>query len=148
MLKRGIVLVAILTLVMMAASWVLRPPPLGRAELIVGQHKIIVELAATDESRALGLMYRKTLARDGGMLFMFETVAKQCMWMKDTLLPLSVAFIGADGEVLNIENMVPGTLSSHCSVDKKDAGYALETNQGWFQEKKIVPGMMVSGLPR
>lgn len=112
--------------------------------LNIGVHLIQAEVAVTDDERARGLMFRETLGENEGMVFRFPRLGKACMWMKNTLLPLSVAFIGEDGRIINIEDMQPQSLDSHCA--KKPARYALEMNRGWFSKRNIQPGAMVDGL--
>ncbi len=114
--------------------------------LQIGKHSLKVEVAATDPQRQRGLMHRKRLGRDEGMLFVFDEPAYHSMWMKDTLIPLSVAFVDAAGTILNILDMEPQTLDSHMSAGP--AVYAIETNKGWFAQKKIKAGDRVEGLPR
>jgi len=116
----------------------------GRAELAAGMHLIQAEVAADDPARQQGLMFREKMGTNHGMVFVFDRPAKQCMWMKNTLLPLSVAFIDAHGRILNIEDMQPQSLESHCSI--KPAKYALEMNAGWFRHKHIKPGLVIDGL--
>ena len=108
-------------------------------------HLIKAEVAANDPERQQGLMFRENMANNAGMIFVFDKATTQCMWMKNTLLPLSVAFLDADGKIINIEDMTPQTLESHCS--KKPAKYALEMNLGWFKQKNIKPGTAIGGLP-
>lgn len=115
------------------------------AELTAGMHIIKAEVAARDEDRQQGLMYREKMGTNEGMLFIFDQPQKVCMWMKNTLLPLSVAFTDARGRILNIEDMKPQTLDSHCSSGA--ARYALEMNQGWFKQKNIKAGQTLGGLP-
>lgn len=91
-------------------------------------------------------MQREKMGANEGMLFVFPDRDKQCMWMKNTLLPLSVAFIDDNGIILNVEDMQPQTENSHCSV--KPARYALEMNQGWFKAKNIKPGTKISGIDK
>lgn len=79
------------------------------------------------------------------MLFLFPEPAVFCMWMKNTLIPLSVAFLDEDGKIINIESMQPQTEATHCT--KRPAKYALEMNQGWFKSRNIRPGTMIDGLP-
>jgi len=112
----------------------------------VGVHPLKVELAVSDEERSRGLMFRKTLGHDEGMLFVFDELGYHSMWMKDTLLPLSVAFIDADGKIINILDMEPQTLDTHSAAGP--ARYAIETNKGWFEEKKVKAGDKVTGLPK
>lgn len=113
--------------------------------LSAGMHMIQAEVAANDPERQQGLMFREKMGNNAGMVFVFEQPTEQCMWMKNTLLPLSVAFIDEQGKVINIEDMQPKTLESHCS--KKPAKYALEMNLGWFAQKNIKPGIRIEGLP-
>lgn len=114
--------------------------------LSIGIHLIKAEVAISDEQRAQGLMFREKMASGEGMVFRFPESRHICMWMKNTLLPLSVAFLDEKGRIINIEDMQPQTLNAHCA--KKPARYALEMNQGWFRQKNIRPGLRVSGLPQ
>jgi|SRR5690606_29449301 len=111
----------------------------------VAGHPLKVELAVTDGDRARGLMFREKLGRDDGMLFVFAEPAYQSMWMKNTLIPLSVAFVDAGGTILSIHDMQPKTLDAHMSAGP--AVYAIETNLGWFARKRIGPGARITGLP-
>jgi len=119
---------------------------LKTATVKVGSHPLRVEIAATDPERATGLMNRASLGRDDGMLFIFDEPSYHGMWMKNTLIPLSVAFIDANGTILNILDMEPQTLDPHISAGPSI--YAIETNKGWFAGKKIKAGDKVTGLPR
>jgi hypothetical protein len=112
----------------------------------VGSHPLAVEVAATENERERGLMFRDKLGRDAGMLFVFDDPGYYAMWMKNTLIPLSVAFIDADGVILNIVDMEPQTLDSHAAAGP--AVYAIETNKGWFAAHKVKAGDKVTGLPR
>ena len=112
----------------------------------VGPHALKVEVVASGEDRARGLMNRKSLGRNDGMLFVFDEPAYHSMWMKNTLIPLSVAFIDAQGTILNILDMEPQTLDSHMSAGPSI--YAIETNKGWFAGKKVKAGDKVTGLPK
>lgn len=114
-------------------------------KLTAGMHLIQAEVAQTDPQRQQGLMFREKMANNHGMVFVFEQPGTQCMWMKNTPLPLSVAFIDADGKIVNIEDMQPKTLDSHCSA--KPVKYALEMNLGWFKQKNVKPGSAIGGLP-
>jgi uncharacterized protein len=118
----------------------------GAAELTAGMHLIKAEVAASDPERQQGLMFREKMASNAGMVFVFDRAGPQCMWMKNTLLPLSVAFIDAEGKIINIEDMQPQTLDNHCAA--KPARYALEMNLGWFRQKNIKPGLKIGGLPQ
>lgn len=115
-------------------------------KLTAGMHLIQAEVAQTDPQRQQGLMFREKMANNHGMVFVFDQPTTQCMWMKNTLLPLSVAFIDADGKIVNIEDMQPKTLDSHCSA--KPVKYALEMNLGWFKQKNVKPGSAIGGLPK
>ena len=112
----------------------------------VGSHPLKVEVAADEPQREQGLMHRKSLGREEGMLFIFDEPAYHAMWMKNTLIPLSVAFIDKEGVILNILDMEPQTLDSHMAAGP--AVYAIETNKGWFAAKKIKAGDKVTGLPK
>ena len=115
-------------------------------ELSAGFHRIEAEVAATTENRMVGLMNRRSMPAQRGMVFAFTQENTHCMWMRNTYVPLSVAFIDADGVIINIEDMQPQTETSHCS--KKPARYALEMNQGWFAQRGIKPGARLGGLER
>jgi uncharacterized membrane protein (UPF0127 family) len=112
----------------------------------VGKHPLKVELAVSDEERSRGLMFRKALGKDDGMLFVFDELGYHSMWMKDTLIPLSVAFLDGEGTIINIIDMEPQTLDTHSAAGP--ARYAIETNKGWFVEKKLKAGDKVTGLPK
>ena len=114
--------------------------------LKIGAHALRVEVVRTDEQRSRGLMFREKLGRDDGMLFVFDEPAYHSMWMKNTLIPLSVAFVDARGVILNILDMEPQTLDSHMSAGPSI--YAIETNKGWFAARKIKAGDQVAGLPK
>ena len=117
-----------------------------RTSLSIGVHLIQAEVAATQEMRARGLMYREKLGQNEGMVFRFPAPRQICMWMKNTLIPLSVAFIDESGIIINIEDMQPHTRDPHNA--KKPVRYALEMNQGWFRKRGIGPGARVEGLER
>jgi uncharacterized membrane protein (UPF0127 family) len=114
--------------------------------LTAGVHLIQAEVAAKDAERQQGLMYRTHMAPNEGMVFLFDAPAGVCMWMKNTYVPLSVAFIDKDGKIVNIEDMQPQTTESHCA--KGAVRYALEMNRGWFKQKNIKPGSVIGGLPQ
>jgi uncharacterized protein len=119
-------------------------PAMPVVQLNAGMHLIKAEVAQTNEQRMRGLMFREQMGTNEGMLFVFEQAAVQCMWMKNTLIPLSVAFIDVQGIILNIEDMQPQKLDSHCAT--KPATYALEMNLGWFKQRGIKPGMKIGGI--
>jgi uncharacterized membrane protein (UPF0127 family) len=118
---------------------------LPRVKLAAGMHQIDAQVAANNAQRATGLMHRKEMPQHEGMLFVFEQASVQCFWMKNTLLPLSAAFVADDGTIVNIEDMKPQTTDSHCS--QKPVRYVLEMNQGWFAKKGIKPGARLAGRP-
>lgn len=122
------------------------PGGLPTVQLSAGMHLIRAEVAANDPARQRGLMFREHLPPNGGMLFLFDEKTRQCMWMRNTLIPLSVAFLADDGSIINIEDMEPRTEISHCS--KTGSRYALEMSKGWFAAKGIGPGAKIGGLPQ
>ena len=115
-------------------------------ELSAGIHLIRAEIANTFDTRARGLMFRKSLGANSGMLFVFPDVSPHCMWMKNTFVPLSVAFMDEQGTIVSIHDMKPQDETSHCAA--KPARFALEMNQGWFAQKGIKPGAKISGLEK
>jgi uncharacterized protein len=139
--RAGLVFVA-----MVALSAVAQTGPqlqLPRSKLNAGMHVLDVQLAQTPEQRQIGLMWRKDMPQHEGMLFVFEQPAKQCFWMRNTLLPLSAAFVADDGTIVNIADMKPQTDDSHCS--DKPVRFVLEMNQGWFAKRQIKPGYQLTG---
>ena len=118
---------------------------LPRVKLNAGMHVIDAQVAASTDQRMTGLMHRKEMPQHEGMLFVFEVPSQQCFWMKNTLLPLSVAFVGDDGTIVNIDEMQPQTLDSHCST--KPVRYVLEMNKGWFAKRGIKAGAKLEGAP-
>ena len=118
---------------------------LPRTQLSIGMHRIDTQLATTQAQRQIGLMHRKEMPQHEGMLFVFEQPAVQCFWMKNTLLPLTAAFVDDDGTIVNLADMKPQTLDSHCST--KPVRYVLEMNQGWFARKNIKKNARLGGAP-
>jgi uncharacterized membrane protein (UPF0127 family) len=94
----------------------------------------------------IGLMQRRSMPANQGMLFVFTQPQRHCMWMKNTLLPLSVAFLDDEGRILNVEDMQPQTEDNHCAA--RPARFALEMNLGWFRQKGIRPGQKIDGVVR
>ncbi len=115
-------------------------------QLSAGMHVIRAEVSDTFPTRMQGLMHRKSLAQNAGMLFVFDETAIHCMWMKNTLIPLSVAFLDERGAVVSIADMQPHSEQSHCAA--RPARYALEMNQGWFAKRGIKPGAKLRGLEK
>lgn len=131
---------------LLAASFaVAADVPLPRVELKTGAHRFDVEVASTPAQRARGLMGRTRLADGAGMLFVFEEASRHCFWMKDTPLPLSVAFLADDGTIVGIADMRPQTRDFHCAP--KPVRYALEVGQGGFANRGIASGTRLTGLP-
>ena len=118
---------------------------LPKIKLSAGMHLMDVQVASTTEQRATGLMFRQEMPQGEGMLFVFEEATPQCFWMKNTLLPLTAAFIADDGTIVNLANMKPQTTDSHCSA--KPVRYVLEMNLGWFERKGIKAGSRLGGPP-
>ena len=118
---------------------------LQRAEITAGMFRIHTQVAQTPEQREIGLMYRKDMPASEGMLFVFERPGVQCFWMKNTLLPLTAAFVADDGTIVNLADMQPMTENPHCSA--KPVRYVLEMNQGWFNQKGIKAGSKLAGRP-
>jgi uncharacterized membrane protein (UPF0127 family) len=118
---------------------------LPRIAMGAGIHRIEAQVAATPAQRQIGLMWRKEMPQNEGMLFVFEQPSVQCFWMMNTLLPLTAAFIADDGTIVNLADMKPQTTDSHCST--KPVRYVLEMNQGWFGKKGLAAGARLSGLP-
>lgn len=116
---------------------------LPRVALTAGFYQIDAQVAAMPAQRETGLMHRQQMPQQEGMLFVFEGPATQCFWMKNTLLPLTAAFVADDGTVVNLADMQPQTLDSHCS--SKPVRYVLEMNQGWFAKKGLKAGTRLGG---
>ncbi|MDB5864504.1 MAG: hypothetical protein JWO70_2310 [Betaproteobacteria bacterium] len=119
---------------------------LPETTLTIGGHKLVAEVASNDAQRSTGLMHRRMLPENRGMLFIFQDVAMHGMWMMNTFVPLSVAFLDREGTIINIEDMQPQTQNSHTAA--KPAKYALEMNLGWFAKRGIKPGAKVEGLEK
>jgi len=118
---------------------------LPRVKLTAGMYLVDVQVAATPQQQAIGLMFRQKMPQAEGMLFVFEQPREQCFWMKNTLLPLTAAFVADDGTIVNLADMAPQTTESHCS--EKPVRFVLEMNQGWFAQKGIKAGFKLSGPP-
>jgi hypothetical protein len=118
---------------------------LPRVKLGAGMYQIDAQVAFTPEQRATGLMHRKEMPLHEGMLFVFEQPSQQCFWMKNTLLPLTAAFVADDGSIVNLADMKPQTTDSHCSA--KPVRYVLEMNQGWFAKRGLKAGSQLKGEP-
>jgi hypothetical protein len=123
------------------------PRELPTRPLTAGIHLITAEIADDEGARELGLMYRHSLQPNHGMLFVFDPAMKACMWMRNTLIPLSVAFIRADGRIVNIEEMQANTDQVHCA--RSEVPYALEMASEWFSQRGLKPEQtVIGGLPK
>jgi len=120
-------------------------PRLKTAALTAGMHVIQTELAITPEQQKVGMMFRRSMGTNEAMLFIEETPGVRCFWMRNTLIPLSIAFLADDGTVVNIADMKPQSDESHCSA--QPVRYALEMNVGWFAKRGIKPGSRIRGGP-
>ena len=118
---------------------------LPRTTLMAGMHRIDTQLATAPAQRQIGLMHRKEMPQHEGMLFVFEQPAVQCFWMKNTLIPLTAAFVADDGAIVNLADMKPLDESSHCSAEP--VRYVLEMNQGWFEQRHLKAGAKLRGKP-
>lgn len=116
---------------------------LPRIKLQAGMYQIDAQVAQTPEQRSIGLMNRAEMPAHEGMLFVFEQPSKQCFWMKNTLLPLTAAFVADDGTIVNLADMKPQTTDAHCST--KPVRFVLEMHQGWFAKKGFKAGTRLAG---
>lgn len=121
------------------------PQQLATTTLRAGMYNIVAQVARTPSEREKGLMFRTQMAAHEGMLFVFEEPQPQCFWMRNTLLPLSIAFIADDGTIVNVEEMAPQTEATHCSA--KPVRYALEMNKAWFSKRGLAAGTKLAGGP-
>lgn len=132
---------------LLAPSWTLAQQvpqmDLQRVKLSAGMYVIDAQVALTPEQREIGLMQRKDMPQHEGMIFIFEQPSQQCFWMKNTLLPLTAAFVADDGTIVNMADMKPQTTDSHCST--QPVRYVLEMNKGWFAKKGIKAGSKLGG---
>jgi uncharacterized membrane protein (UPF0127 family) len=118
---------------------------LPRSMLNAGMYLIQAQVASTPEQRAIGLMFRKDMRANEGMLFIFERAQMQCFWMQNTYIPLTAAFIADDGTIVNTVDMQPLTTNSHCS--NRPVRYVLEVHRGWLAEHGFGPGKRLTGGP-
>ncbi|MEO5796999.1 MAG: DUF192 domain-containing protein [Rhodoferax sp.] len=139
---------AVLALSLVSVSALAQDGPqmnLPRTTLTAGIYQIDTQLALTPEQREIGLMFRREMPQQEGMLFVFEQPGTQCFWMKNTILPLTAAFVDDHGVIVNLADMKPQTTDSHCS--DKPVRYVLEMNVGWFAKKGIKAGAKLGGKP-
>ena len=118
---------------------------LPRIKVSAGIYQVDVQVAQTAQQREIGLMYRTEMPQQEGMLFVFEQPSKLCFWMKNTVLPLTAAFIADDGTIVNLADMKPQTTDSHCAA--RSVRYVLEMNQGWFAKRGMKAGTRLAGVP-
>jgi len=142
-LRRAIALLLLVPL-LVAAQGALPPQP--TIKLNAGIHVITAEAVSSRETTVRGLMFRERLAPNHGMVFVYAEKSTLCMWMRNTLIPLSVAFIEDDGTIVNVEDMEPKTDASHCA--RKPVRFALEMERGWFDKRGLKPGTRIGGLPK
>jgi uncharacterized membrane protein (UPF0127 family) len=138
-------LVALLVSLAATPAGAQQPQDLPMVTLTAGMHNVRAQLAASPNQRQVGLMYRRDMPANEGMLFVFEEASLQCFWMQNTLLPLTIAFVADDGTIVNLADMKPLSKDSHCS--SKPVRYALEMNAGWFAKRGIGPGFKLGGPP-
>jgi hypothetical protein len=119
---------------------------LKRIELSAGMHRIVAQVAADNDTRAIGLMHRREMPVNEGMLFVFERPDRYCFWMKNALIPLNAAFIDDAGVVVNVADMMPQSTQTHCA--EKPVRYVLEMNAGWFAKRGFGAGTKIGGLVR
>jgi hypothetical protein len=122
-----------------------QPQDLPAVTLGAGMYNIRAQVATTPQQHQIGLMFRKEMPVHEGMLFIFDTPTTQCFWMRNTLLPLTIAFVRDDGTVVNLDDMKPMTEDSHCSVEP--VRFVLEMNQGWFAKRGFKAGLKLTGSP-
>ena len=120
-------------------------PRLETADLTAGIHVIRAELASTPEQQAIGMMFRSEMGANEGMLFVNADSSPRCFWMRNTLIPLTIAFIADDGRIVNLADKEPRSEQSHCSA--KAVRYALEMRQGWFAKRGLKAGSRLRGGP-
>ncbi len=144
MLRLRHALLALVCALVTSAAWSQgEPQNLAATTLRVGMHSIRAQLAITPQQRQIGLMHRREMPSHEGMLFVFDEPSRQCFWMRNTLIPLTIAYLADDGTVVNLADMQPQSDESHCSA--KPVRFALEMNQGWFAKRGIKPGTRIGG---
>jgi hypothetical protein len=130
-----------------AGAQAIPQPRLPTVTLTAGTHRITAEVADQPQTQAIGMMGRRMMALNDGMLFVdSEPRTRKCFWMSNTLIPLSIAFVADDGTVQQVNDMQPQTTTEHC-YQGKPIRYALEMNQGWFKQRGIGPGFKLRGPP-
>ncbi|RZL86369.1 MAG: DUF192 domain-containing protein [Variovorax sp.] len=143
MFQRFLILLALSASLMNIAQAQEAQSNLQRTRISAGMYQIDAQVAQTPEQRQIGLMFRKEMPQAEGMIFVFEQPATQCFWMRNTLLPLTAAFVADDGRIVNLADMQPQSDASHCS--EEPVRFVLEMNQGWFARKNIKKGAKLGG---
>jgi uncharacterized membrane protein (UPF0127 family) len=143
-MKRALLTLLFSSLAFSASAQDTPQTTLPRIKLQAGMYQIDTQVAQTEAQRQIGLMFRQEMPQHEGMLFVFEQPATQCFWMKNTLLPLTAAFVADDGTIVNLLDMKPQTTDSHCSA--KPVRFVLEMNQGWFAKKGLKAGSRLGGV--
>ena len=150
LLRRRLRFIASAAAILLAPSFAAWSQPIPQLELPrvtigAGMYQIDAQVASSPDEQQVGLMFRQNMPQGEGMLFVFPVDATQCFWMKNTLLPLTAAFVADDGRIVNLADMAPQTEESHCSVEP--VRYVLEMNQGWFARKNLKGGFKLRGAP-
>jgi uncharacterized protein len=144
MIRRFFIFFALVWVAVSVQSQGIEPQTqLPRVTLAAGMHQIDAQVAGRPIERQIGLMHRKSMPAHEGMIFVFERPAMQCFWMKNTLIPLTAAFVDSDGTIVNLADMQPQTTQTHCS--SKPVRFVLEMNQGWFAKRHISAGYKLKG---
>jgi uncharacterized membrane protein (UPF0127 family) len=146
MIHKYLTILAASFLLILTENAAAQGPSLPIIELKAGMYRIEAELADTPAARQTGLMYRTFMPTNTGMLFVFPEKAIHCFWMRNTKLPLTIAFIDDDGKIVNLSDMEPETQNNHCP--RGPVRFALEMNQKWFTQRALGPGTVITGLPK
>lgn len=136
----------LLTFILLTFLWISARAEIPTIHLKISGHTLSAEVSYKKESRIKGLMYRSFMNKDSGMLFVFPEAGRHSMWMINTYIPLSIAFLDRNGVILNIIDMSPHTSTKHTAAG--EAKYALEMNLGWFSAKNIKAGKKITGLEK
>ena len=129
----------------LAQAQIAPQPRLRTVNLTAGIHVIKTELAITPEQQQTGMMFRREMGTSDGMLFVNDEPGVRCFWMRNTLVPLTIAFIADDGTIVNLADMDAQSEQSHCSA--RPVRYALEVNRGWFAKRGLKAGVRLQGKP-
>ncbi len=146
MIHKYLTIMATSFLFILTENTVAQGSSLPMIELKAGMYRIEAELADSPAARQPGLLYRTFMPTNAGMLFVFPEKAIHCFWMRNTKLPLTIAFIEDDGKIVNLSDMEPETQNNHCP--RAPVRFALEMNQKWFAQRALGPGAVITGLPR